>query len=69
MEIIDNMGEYELLGVSEVAKLEKVTSQQIYYRIKEGIYETVNFNRGKMRGILVKYPKEKLMKRNEKRYN
>ena len=69
MEIIDNMGEYELLSVSEVAKLEKVTSQQIYYRIKEGIYETVNFNRGKMRGILVKYPKEKLMKCNGKRYN
>lgn len=56
------MGEqYELLSVSEVARLEKKSIQTIYNRIRFGMYETVDFKRGsKMRGMLVKYPKNKI---------
>lgn len=56
------MGEqYELLSVSEVARLEKKSIQTIYNRIRFGMYETVDFKRGsKMRGMLVKYPKDKI---------
>lgn len=52
---------FEPLSVSEVARLEKKSSQTIYNRIRFGMYETVDFKRGsKMRGMLVKYPKDKL---------
>ncbi len=56
------MGEqYELLSVSEVARLEKRSIQTIYNHIRFGMYETVDFKRGsKMRGMLIKYPKDKL---------
>jgi len=56
------MGEqYELLSVSEVARLEKRSIQTIYNHIRFGMYETVDFKRGsKMRGILIKYPKDKI---------
>lgn len=56
------MGEqYELLSVSEVARLEKKSIQTIYNHIRFGMYETVYFKRGsKMRGMLVKYPKDKI---------
>lgn len=56
------MGEqYELLSVSEVARLEKKSIQTIYNHIRFGMYETVDFKRGsKMRGILIKYPKDKI---------
>lgn len=54
-------GNFELLSVSEVARLEKKSIQTIYNRIRFGMYETVDFKRGsKMRGMLVKYPKNKL---------
>ena len=55
---MDGMNEgFEWLSVGEVAKNEKVTPQTIYKRIKEGLYETMEFNRGSMRGILIKYKK------------
>lgn len=56
------MGEqYELLSVSEVARLEKKSIQTIYNHIRFGMYETVDFKRGsKMRGMLIKYPKDKI---------
>lgn len=50
---------FELLSVSEVASLEGKSIQTIYNRIAQGLYETVEYKRGKMRGILVKYPKKK----------
>lgn len=53
--------QYELLSVSEVARLEKRSIQTIYNRIRFGMYETVDFKRGsKMRGMLIKYPKDKI---------
>ena len=50
---------FELLSVSEVASLEGKSIQTIYNRITQGLYDTVEYKRGKMRGILVKYPKKK----------
>ena len=53
--------QFEPLSVSEVARLEKKSTQTIYNRIRFGMYETVDFKRGsKMRGMLVKYPKDKI---------
>lgn len=53
--------QFEPLSVSEVARLEKKSTQTIYNRIRFGMYETVDFKRGsKMRGMLVKYPKSKV---------
>lgn len=52
---------FELLSVSEVAKLDNKSIQTVYNHIRFGLYETVEFKRGsKMRGVLIKYPKEKL---------
>ena len=48
---------FEWLSVSEVAKLEDVSTTTIYNRIKDGIYETMEFERGAYKGILVKYAK------------
>lgn len=48
------------LSVSEVAKLEGKSVQTIYNRIRGGIYDTINFKRGKMRGIIINYPKSKM---------
>lgn len=45
------------LSVSEFASLLGVSSQTIYNRIARGSYETQEFRRGKMRGILVRVPK------------
>lgn len=46
---------YELLSVGEMAKRIGVSSQTIYNRIAQGLYETVEFKRGsKMRGFLIK---------------
>jgi len=50
--------EFEWLSVSEVAKRENVTSQTIYNRIRENLYETMEFQRGKLRGVLIKYYKQ-----------
>lgn len=52
---------FELLSVSEVARLENKSIQTIYNHIRFGMYETVDFKRGsKMRGMLIKYPKDKI---------
>ena len=54
-------GNFELLSVSEVARLENKSIQTIYNHIRFGMYETVDFKRGsKMRGVLIKYPKDKI---------
>ena len=49
--------EYEWVSVSEAAKRSNCSSQLIYLRIKEGMYETQEFTRGSMRGWLVRMPK------------
>lgn len=49
--------EYELLSVSTVAKRIGKTPQTVYNQIKAGVWETQEYQRGKYKGILVKYPK------------
>ena len=53
----DNI-EMEWVSVSTLAKRTGVTVQTIYARIKNGVYETQKFERGKMVGWLIKVPKE-----------
>ena len=50
--------QYEMLSVSDVAKRQGVSSQTIYNQISANMWETVTFQRGKYRGVLVKYPKK-----------
>ena len=50
--------EYELLSVSTVAKRIGKTPQTVYNQIKAGVWETQEYQRGKYRGILVKFPKK-----------
>ena len=50
--------QYEMLSVSTVAKRQGVSAQTIYNQIKSGMWETQEYQRGKYRGILVKYPKK-----------
>ena len=47
--------EFEWMSVSEVAKCENVSKTTIYNRIRERLYETMEFERGTMRGVLIKY--------------
>lgn len=54
---MDN-GQYEMLSVSDVARRQNVSTQTIYNQIKSGLWETQEFQRGKYRGVLVKYPKQ-----------
>jgi len=49
--------EFEWLSVSELAKRENVSIQTIYNRIKEGVYETMTFDRQGMNGYLIKTKK------------
>ena len=51
-------GQYKMLSVSDVAKLTGKTPQTIYNQIKAGMWDVIEYQRGKYRGILVKYPKE-----------
>lgn len=48
----------EWVSVSELAELLNVSKQTIYNYIRQNLYETMEFRRGKMIGILVKVPKE-----------
>lgn len=48
----------EWVSVSELAKRIGKTKQTIYNYIRQNLYETMVFRRGKMTGILVKVPKE-----------
>lgn len=50
--------DYEMISVSELAKRIGKTPQTIYNQIKQGLWEIVEYQRGKYKGILVKYPKE-----------
>lgn len=51
-------GQYEMLSVSTVATRQGVTPQTIYNQIKSGMWDTIEYNRGKYKGVLVKYPKK-----------
>lgn len=53
----NNMINEEWISVSELAELMNVTKQTIYNRVKSGLYETRQFKRGKMIGVLIKKPK------------
>lgn len=48
---------FEWVSASTLAKRLGISTQMVYVRIKEGMYETQEFQRGSMRGILVKAPK------------
>ena len=50
--------QYEMLSVSTVAKKLGKTPQTIYNQIKAGMWEIIEYKRGKYKGVLVKYPKE-----------
>lgn len=47
----------EWISVSELAKRIGRTNQTAYNQVKAGLWETREFTRGSMKGILVKYPK------------
>ena len=49
---------YEMISVSELARRLGRTPQTMYNQIKQGLWETVEYKRGKYKGILVKYPKK-----------
>lgn len=48
------MNKSEWISVSELAMRLGVSKQTVYNRIRENLYETQTFRRGKMSGILVK---------------
>lgn len=50
--------QYEMLSVRTVAKMQGVSTQTIYNQIKAGMWETQEFQRGKYKGVLIKYPKK-----------
>lgn len=50
--------EYEWISVSCLAQRLNKSTQTIYNMIKDGLLETMNFERGTKNGILVKYPRE-----------
>ena len=50
--------DYDLISVSELAKRIHRTPQAAYNQISAGKWESVVFSRGKVRGVLVKYPKQ-----------
>ena len=53
-----NEQELEWVSVSELAKRLHKTKQTVYNLIKRGVYETKEFQRGSMRGILICIPKQ-----------
>lgn len=50
----NNNNESEWVSVSSLAKTLGVSKQTVYNKIKQGLYEVNTFERGKMRGILVR---------------
>ena len=46
----------EWISVSTMAKLIGKSEQTVRNRIRKGLYETMTFSRGKMKGILVLKP-------------
>ena len=49
---------FEWVSVSDLAKRLGVSDQTVYNHIKDGLYETMEFQRGTMKGILVKTLKQ-----------
>lgn len=47
----------EWVSVSELARRIGKTKQTVYNYIRQGLYATMEFQRGKMKGILVQVPK------------
>lgn len=45
---------YEWISISTLAKRLGISGQTVRNRIKEGLYETMQFKRGGMNGILIK---------------
>jgi predicted DNA-binding protein YlxM (UPF0122 family) len=56
---MDNNQEIEWISVSQLAVQLNVSKQTIYNKIRQGAYQTKEFTRGSMRGLLVAYPKSK----------
>lgn len=56
---MDSEKDFEWVSASTVAERLGISTQMVYVRIKEGLYETQQFQRGKMNGWLIKMPKEK----------
>lgn len=57
-EIVNDGSKFEWVSVNEMAKRKQKSTQAIYMQIKQGVYETMEFNRGSMRGYLVKTLKQ-----------
>lgn len=53
----DESKDVEWVSVSELARRIGKTKQTIYNYIRKNLYETMEFQRGKMKGILVQVPK------------
>lgn len=53
-----NEENYELVSASTLAKRLGVSTTTIYNRIARGDYETKNFSRGTMNGVLIKTEKQ-----------
>ena len=60
---------YEWISISTAASRLGVSGQTIRNRIKEGLYETLNFKRGGMNGTLIKVPIWNDLKDEEKQGN
>ena len=56
MEMDEN--NYEWVSVSTLAKRLGLSMQMVYNKINAGLYETKTFERGNMKGYLIKVPKE-----------
>lgn len=48
----------EWVSVSTMAKMIGKSEQTVRNNIRKGLYETMIFSRGKMKGILVRKPKD-----------
>lgn len=53
----DESKDMEWVSVSELARRIGKTKQTVYNYIRQGLYATMEFQRGKMKGILVQVPK------------
>jgi len=54
----NNNQEYEWISVSCYAHKIGKSTQTVYNMIKDGLLETMNFERGTKNGVLIKHPKD-----------
>lgn len=52
--MIEDNSSYEWVSPSTMAERLGISTQMVYIRIKEGIYEARNYKRGSMNGWMVK---------------